>query len=113
VSIRHAVWLNGFTALAVTKLDILDEFDEIPLCIGYMLDGEEVQDLPYTADLSRVEPIWETHPGWNRSTREARTWDELPENAKAFLTHLSKLADTPIRFVSVGPERDQLITLEA
>ena len=113
VSIRHAVWLNGFTALAITKLDILDEFDEIPLCIGYKLDGVEVQDLPYTADLSRVEPIWETHPGWKCSTRDARTWDELPDKAKAYLTHLSKLADTPIRFVSVGPERDQLITLEA
>lgn len=111
VSIRHAAWLNGFTALAVTKVDILDEFDEIPLCSGYRLDGETVADLPYTADLERVEPVWERHPGWRSSTREARRWHDLPARARDYLGVISRLAETPIRYVSVGPERDQLITL--
>ena len=111
LSMRHAAWLNGFTALAITKVDILDTFEEIPLCTGYRLDGKEIQELPYTSDMERVEPIWETHPGWMTDTRDAREWADLPDNARSYLTHLSRLADTPIRFVSVGPERDQLITL--
>ncbi len=111
VSIRHAAWLNGFTALAVTKVDILDDFAEIPVCRGYRLNGQEIQDIPYTTDLDRVEPVWERHPGWMASTREARNWEDLPDNARAYLSHISRLADTPIRFVSVGPERDQLMTL--
>jgi adenylosuccinate synthase len=110
VSIRHAAWLNGFTALAVTKVDILDGFEEIPLCRGYRLDGQEIVDLPYTTDLDRVEPVWEKHEGWMASTRDARHWNELPEKARNYISHISTLAETPIRFVSVGPERDQLIT---
>lgn len=113
VSIRHAAWLNGFTALAVTKVDILDTFEEIPLCKGYRLDGQEVVDLPYTTDLDRVEPVWETHEGWLASTRDARTWEELPEKARRYIDHIAALSETPVRFVSVGPERDQLITLNA
>lgn len=112
VAIRHATWLNGFTALAITKLDVLDTFDEIRVCIGYELDGEVVTEVPYTVDLERVVPVWETHPGWKTDTRDCRSWDDLPPEAQTYLRHLSKLAGTPIRFVSVGPQRDQLIVCD-
>ncbi len=111
VAIRHASWLNGFTALAITKVDILDQFAELPVCRGYQLDGRELDAIPYTTDLERVSPVWERHPGWMSDTRGARTWGDLPDQARAYLSHISQLAETPIRFVSVGPERDQLITM--
>ena len=112
VAIRHAAWLNGFTALAVTKMDILDHFDEIKLCVGYRLNGEIVEDMPDTPELYDVEPIYETWPGWDEPTRLARTWAELPKNARRYLHRIAELANVPIRYVSVGPERAELVVLD-
>ena len=112
VAIRHAAWLNGFTALAVTKMDILDHFDEIKLCTGYRLNGEIIEDMPDTQDLYQVEPIYETWPGWDAPTRQARTWAELPKNARRYLHRIAELANVPIRYVSVGPERAELVVLD-
>lgn len=112
VSIGYAAWLNGFTALAVTKLDVLDGFEEIKLCTGYRLDGEVITHLPDTPDLERVEPVYETWPGWMCSTREARTWRELPKAARAYLHRIAALAQAPIRYVSVGPARSELVVLD-
>jgi len=113
VAIRYAAWLNGFTALAVTKLDVLDTFDEIRVCVRYRLpDGSEVETMPDTRALAAVEPVYETLPGWNSSTRDARSWDDLPTEAQALIERISELADTPIRFVSVGPERESLVVTD-
>ncbi len=112
VSISYAAWLNGFTALAVTKLDVLDGFEEIKLCTGYRLGGEVIDRLPDTADLAHVEPIYETWPGWMTSTRDARTWHELPKAARSYLHRIAELADAPIRYVSVGPGRSELVVLD-
>ena len=67
--------------------------------------------MPDTVDLARVEPVYEAWPGWQTSTRDARTWEALPEQARAYLNRLAELADVPIAYVSVGPERDQLIVM--
>lgn len=112
VAIGYAAWLNGFTALAVTKLDVLDGFDTIKICTGYRLDGEVLTHQPDTPDLERVEPVYESWPGWKTSTRAARTWRELPKPARAFLHRIAELADTPIRYVSVGPGRGELVVLD-
>ncbi|MCA9541460.1 MAG: adenylosuccinate synthase [Myxococcales bacterium] len=112
VAIGYASWLNGFTGLAVTKVDVLDAFDVIPICVGYRLDGKVLDFMPDADDLARVEPIYETWPGWRTSTREARTWSALPAAARAYLRRLSELAGAPIRYVSVGPERDALIVVD-
>ena len=112
VAIRYAAWLNGFTALAVTKMDILDHFDEIKLCTGYRIGGEVVDSMPDTPDLNDVEPVYETWPGWDRPTREARTWNELPKNARNYLHRIAELAGVPIRYVSVGPARAELVVLD-
>ncbi|MCA9542472.1 MAG: adenylosuccinate synthetase, partial [Myxococcales bacterium] len=112
VSIGYAAWLNGFTALAVTKLDVLDGFEEIKLCTGYRLDGEVIDHLPDTPDLERVEPIYETWPGWMTPTRDVRTWSELPKAARAYLHRIAELAGAPIRYVSVGPGRGELVVLD-
>ncbi len=110
VAIRYAAWLNGMTGLAITKLDVLDHFDELQICTGYRLpSGEVVTDaMPDTPLLYQVTPIYETWPGWRSDTTAARRWDELPPEARAYLHRISELAGIPIAFVSVGPEREQM-----
>jgi adenylosuccinate synthase len=112
VAIKYAAWFNGFTALAITKLDVLDVFDEIKVCIAYELDGQRIDHVPDTVDLARVSPIYETWEGWRCSTQSARTWDELPKAARAYLHRIAELAGVPFRYVSVGPERRQLVVLD-
>ncbi len=111
VAMAYGAWLNGFTGLAITKLDVLDDLPELKICTGYRLDGEIITRVPDTVDLARVEPVYETWPGWQTSTRDARTWGALPEQARTYLGRLAELADVPIAYVSVGPERDQLIVM--
>jgi adenylosuccinate synthase len=111
VAIRYAAWFNGFTGLAVTKLDVLDGFPEVKICVGYRLNGQVIGHVPDTLVLEQVTPVYETWPGWLTSTREARTWDDLPKAARAYLHRVSELAGVPIQYISVGPERDQLIVL--
>jgi len=109
VAIRDAAWLNGFTDLAITKLDVLDDFTELKICVGYELDGARIDRMPATADLERVMPVYETWPGWGVSTKDARRWDDLPVTARVYLRRISELAGAPLQYVSVGPEREQLI----
>ncbi|MCA9566268.1 MAG: adenylosuccinate synthase [Myxococcales bacterium] len=112
VAIQYASWLNGFTALAVTKLDVLDVFEEIKVCVAYELDGERVTEMPDTPDQERVTPVYEVWPGWMESTRDARAWSDLPKNARRFLHRIAELAGAPIRYVSVGPGRQELVVLD-
>ena len=116
VAIGYASWLNGFTGIAVTKLDVLDYFETIELCSGYRLageGGEQVLDyVPDTITQAQVEPVYETWPGWQADTSGCRRWDELPAAARAYLGRIEELAGAPIRFVSVGPERSQMIVCD-
>jgi adenylosuccinate synthase len=111
VAIRYAAWLNGFTELAVTKLDVLDGLSELRICVGYEIDGKVVEHVPDTPDLERASPIYETCPGWRGSTRDARCWDDLPAAARAYLGRIADLAGVTVRYVSVGPARGQLVVL--
>ncbi len=111
VALRYACWLNGVTGLAVTKLDVLDTFEEIKICIGYRWRGQLLHHVPDTPTFAEVEPVWETWPGWCTPTSDVRTWDGLPKAARRYLHRISKLAGAPLRLVSVGPEREQLVSL--
>ncbi|MCJ7551241.1 MAG: adenylosuccinate synthase [Anaerolineae bacterium] len=111
VAIAYAGWINGFTGIAVTKLDILDHFASLKICVGYRLGDMVLDHVPDTAGQEHVEPIYETWPGWLSDTSKARRWDELPEKAQAYINRIAELADAPVRFVSVGPERDQIIVM--
>ena len=107
---RYAARVNGLTALAVTKLDVLDGFDRIPVGVAYQLDGERIDEMPAdVAALERMTPVYETLEGWNATTAGARTLADLPDNARAYLDRLEALSETPIRYVSVGTRRDQII----
>lgn len=109
VAIDYASWLNGFTDLAVTKLDVLDELAELHVCVGYRLGSQVLTSVPDTATLEMVTPVYETWPGWQQSTRHCRTWKELPARARDYLLRIQELAAVPITWVSVGPERSEMI----
>ncbi|HZE18219.1 MAG TPA: adenylosuccinate synthase, partial [Mycobacterium sp.] len=100
VAISYASWLNGFTGIAVTKLDVLDHFAEIKLCTAYRLAGKVIDFVPDTATQSLVEPVYETWAGWQTDTSGCRSWEDLPAAARAYLRRIEQLASAPVRFVS-------------
>jgi adenylosuccinate synthase len=111
VAVGYASWLNGFTGISITKLDVLDGFESLKICSGYRLGDEVIDYVPDTATQEKVEPVYEEWPGWMSSTTDCRTWDDLPENAQKYLRRIEEMAGAPIRFVSVGPERDQIVVV--
>jgi adenylosuccinate synthase len=108
---RYSARVNGLTGLAITKLDVLDTLPEVSLATGYrMPDGSVVEDFPGdTGSLDHVEPVLETFPGWESSTGEARTLEDLPANARSYLARIAEITETPIKMVSVGTRRKQII----
>jgi adenylosuccinate synthase len=108
--VRYAARVNGLTGLAVTKLDVLDSFAEVPICTAYRLDGESCEEMPAEVEaLGRVQPIYEVRPGWQQPTGDARRLADLPKAAREYLDRLQALIDVPVRYVSVGTRRDQII----
>ncbi|HSD32422.1 MAG TPA: adenylosuccinate synthase [Gemmatimonadales bacterium] len=110
VVVRYAVRVNGLTGLAVTKLDVLDSFAEIPVATAYLLDGETVDGMPADLErMDRVQPVYETLAGWQKPIGGVRRLADLPAAARAYLDRLQDLSHAPIRYVSVGSHRDQII----
>jgi adenylosuccinate synthase len=113
VLLRYSVRINGISELAVTKLDILSGLETIRLCTAYRRDGKTLTDLPFgPADLSPYEPVYEELPGWSEDVSAVRKWADLPSAARTYLDRLSEFAGVPIRLVSVGAEREQLVVKE-
>ncbi|PZO43313.1 MAG: adenylosuccinate synthase [Pseudanabaena frigida] len=110
---RYAVRINGLDCLAVTKLDVLDDLEEIKVCTAYELDGKVVRDFPSDARaFARAIPIYETLAGWQRSTSECRNVEDLPKEAKDYLKFLADLMEIPIAIISLGASRGQTIIVE-
>jgi len=110
VAVRYTARLSGVTSLALMMLDVLSELDEIQVCVAYELDGQTLDRFPSQAeDLARVQPQWETLPGWGSEISDARTWSDLPHRARQYVERLAELVDRPIGFISVGPDREQTI----
>ncbi|HZI20281.1 MAG TPA: adenylosuccinate synthase [Pyrinomonadaceae bacterium] len=109
---RYAADINGFDSVALTKLDVLDALDELKVCTGYKLDGRTCDSLPAVSnDLRRVEPVYETLPGWQTSTEGVTDIGRLPRAARDYVEFLSEQVGVEIGLVSTGPERDQTIAL--
>ena len=110
---RYAVRINGLDCLAVTKLDILDELDEIKVCVAYELDGKTCHHFPGSAkEFARCQPIYKTVKGWKQSTVNCRTLEDLPKQALDYLKFLAELMEVPIAIVSLGASREQTIIVE-
>lgn len=114
VAARQSGRLNGVTEVAVTLLDVLDAFDEIKLATGYETPSGDLGHVPALLDrLEDATAVWESLPGWNSDTTSARSWDELPDAAVAYLDRLEQQIGAPVRYVGVGPAREQLIDRNA
>ncbi len=111
VASDYSCWMNGFTELAITKLDVLDTFEKLKICVGYMVNGERIDYLPETALQEIAQPIYEEFDGWMTSTENARTWEDLPVNAQKYIKRIEELVGAPVKYISVGPERDQIILM--
>lgn len=110
---RYAVRINGLDCLAITKLDVLDELEEIKVCVAYEIDGDHTEDFPTNSrQFSRCQPVYKTLPGWKQSTADCRTLEDLPQQALDYLKFLAELMDVPIAIVSLGASRDQTIIVE-
>lgn len=112
---KYAVLVSGLTAMAITKLDVFDDFDELKICIAYKdkRDGKIYEEYPTNVNMHKyLEPIYETFEGWKSDITGAKSLNELPENAKKYLNRLEELVEIPITIISVGPNRDQTIILK-
>jgi adenylosuccinate synthase len=106
VGTSYAVMINGITDITLTKMDVLDTFDEIKICTAYELDGEILTTVPADVeDLENLTPVYETLPGWNTPTNNCREWSDLPENAQRYIKRVEELIGAPVTIVSVGPDR--------
>ncbi len=114
VMMRHAARINGLTELAVTKLDVLDTFETVKMCVAYDIDGRRVEQLPYhQSDLHRAVPIYEEFPGWKTDLTAAREPGDLHPNAAAYLRELEARVGVPVTLASTGPGRDQYLHFSA
>jgi adenylosuccinate synthase len=110
VMVRQAIKFGGIDGIALTKLDVLDGFAELKVCVGYRLDGQAIDYLPAaTALQARVEPVYETMEGWSESTRGARSWAQLPAQAVKYVRRIEELIEAPVALLSTSPERDDTI----
>jgi len=108
--LRYTAAINGFDSLVVTKLDVLDEFDKIQVCVGYRCHGREISEMPaLVSDVAAVEPVYECLPGWRTSTFGLTSFEQLPAAAKDYLAFLEKQTGVEVGSVSTGPERNQTI----
>jgi adenylosuccinate synthase len=113
VLVRQTVRTSGIHGLAFTKLDILDGFDTIEVCVGYKLDGKEIDHLPAGEGAqTRVEPIYETIEGWKEPTANARSWADLPAQAIKYVRRVEELVGCPIALLSTSPEREDTILVQ-
>lgn len=112
VLLRYAVRVNGLTELVLTKLDILSGLETLKLCVGYRIGDHVYETLPLgPGGLGTFQPIYEELPGWQQDVRDARSWDELPDEACDYIVHIEDQIGIPVRMVSVGPEREQWVEI--
>jgi adenylosuccinate synthase len=111
---RHSAIVNGFDAVVLTRLDILDKLDELKVCVAYELDGQRIQHMPSSVDdLDRCVPVYETLSGWTKPVAHVREWDQLPAEAQAYVKRLESLMGVPITYIGIGESREDMIVLNA
>jgi len=113
VLVRQAIKTGGIDGIALTKLDVLDGFDELKICVGYEIDGETFDHLPAScAAQAKAKPIYETMPGWSETTYGARSYAQLPAAAVKYVKHIEELIEAPVALLSTSPERDDTILMQ-
>ena len=111
--VRYAGYLSGIDYMAITRLDILDTFEEVKICVAYKYNGKIIDEMPASLKvLGAVEPVYETFAGWMTDTTKIRQYEDLPENAKKYVERLAEVAEINIGYVSIGPNRAQTIVVK-
>lgn len=111
VALKYAVMINGVTKLIMMKSDVLDGFDEIKACVAYDINGQRVEEFPFTVDNQALKPIYTSMPGWKTDMTEMKSEEQFPQEFKNYISFLEEQLQTPIVIVSVGPDREQTIEL--
>jgi adenylosuccinate synthase len=101
--------MQGATKVALTKLDVLSDMEKIPVCVRYRIGGGETDEFPFPAELDEAEPVIEYVKGWQRDISGIRRWEDLPEEAKEYVTMVERAIGCPITYISVGAERESMI----
>jgi adenylosuccinate synthase len=110
VMLREAATVNGFTALAMNKLDVLSGIGDLDIATAYRVDGKLTKDFPMTlAEIERAEPVYETLPGWDEDITGCRRYEDLPDAARRYVERVETLVEVPVEIISVGPGRDETI----
>jgi len=113
VALKYAVEVNGLSGLVLTKLDVLDVFEEVKVCVAYELDGKVIDYFPASySQLSRVKPVYETLKGWNKSTKGVKDINELPKEAIDYIRFIEDYIGVPVVMLSTGPKREEYIWLK-
>ena len=111
---RYATRVNGLTDFFLTKLDVLTGWERIPVCVAYEIDGERIEELPYNqSDFHHAKPVYEYLPGWTEDITKAKTFEDLPANARAYVKALEDMSGAPISAIGVGPGRDETIEVNS
>ncbi len=109
-SLKYSVMVNGIEEVALTKLDVLDQFDEIRVCVGYKYNGKPLKTFPLDlCTIEDIEPVYETLPGWNSKISDVKSMDELPSRCRSYIDYIERYLEIPLKIVSVGAMRDQTI----
>lgn len=109
VALNYTVKMNGATSLIMMKSDVMNDFETIKVCVGYKLNGEEIDYFPFEADSDNIEPIYKEFPGWLCDVSKCRTYDELPKQLKEYIAFIEKTVGVPVDVISVGPDRAETI----
>ncbi len=110
VLLRYSVMINGIERVAITKLDVLEDFDEIQICIGYQINGKLLKGFPSdVSTLSKVKPIYESFKGWKAKLSDVRTYADLPEAARKYTDLMERYSGARVSMISVGPRREQTV----
>ena len=111
---RQTIKISGINGIALTKLDVLDELEEIKMCVGYKLKNKEIDYLPAAVDEQlQVKPVYKVFKGWKSSTKGIKEFDKLPENAKIYIKELEKFIEAKVSSISTSPERSDTILVES
>ncbi len=111
VALKFACMINGVTQVVMTKADVLDAFEELQVCTAYSINGKETQEVPFQMNRVNIDPVWKSFPGWNQDTTQMRDAAVLPETMNNYINFINKYIGAPVKHVSNGPGRDQIINL--
>jgi adenylosuccinate synthase len=113
VLVRQAIKTGGIDGIALTKMDVLDGFDEIKVCVAYELNGQQIDYLPSsTVDQANIKPVYETIKGWSETSQGAKSWAEIPAEAVKYVRYIEELIEAPVALLSTSPDRDDTILMQ-